>query len=187
MPKKKFKQHQFLPLLALPIAILAVRTAAAQSYLSGNVEISESLSYIPSNASVNLLDLGTAKQPGLVSTSRVTFSDPGSKAVNTIDFSGASGVYQGSQSGVAAAPWTAGGAEKTNYLAAEPNGSVTINYANSQKYFGLLWGSVDKYNSLDFYNNGKLVDTITGSQIQANVVLGMSRRMLKKGERRCSP
>ena len=32
-------------------------------------------------------------------------------------------------------------------------------------YFGLLWGSVDNYNTLSFYNGSTLIGTITGADI----------------------
>jgi hypothetical protein len=34
--------------------------------------------------------------------------------------------------------------------------------------FGMLWGSVDSYNTLSFYSNGTLVGTVTGSQVEAS-------------------
>lgn len=156
-------------LLAAPLLLLAP-CAFAQTQ-NPNVTISESLSSIPQNAAINLLDLGAAAKSGLDSTAPIVFANGG----GTISFndtatysSPPSGLYSGSVSGTAAAPWTAAGADKANYLAAEPNSSVSMNFNSEQKYFGVLWGSVDQYNSLSFYDNGKLVDTVSGSQIAAN-------------------
>ena len=40
-------------------------------------------------------------------------------------------------------------------------------------YFGLYWGSIDNYNSIEFYNNNTLVTTVTGAQaLAANAVPG---------------
>lgn len=37
-----------------------------------------------------------------------------------------------------------------------------------QNYLGILWGSVDDYNTLEFYNGNTLIGQITGSQVKAN-------------------
>lgn len=45
-------------------------------------------------------------------------------------------------------------------------GSVTVtNLGGLYNYFGLWWGSVDTYNTLEFYNGATLVATITGSDV----------------------
>ncbi len=66
----------------------------------------------------------------------------------------------------AAAPY-AGSKDPNVYLAAEPDGGdITIKFATEQSYFGILWGSVDLYNSLEFYNGTTLVGTLTGGEIE---------------------
>ena len=57
----------------------------------------------------------------------------------------------------------------TKYLAAQPDGTLTIDFATPQRAFNLLWGSVDTYNSLVFQIGGT---TITGSDI-ANAISGI--------------
>lgn len=47
-------------------------------------------------------------------------------------------------------------------------GSITMNFAKSENYFGLLWGSVDAWNNLSFYDNGTLVGTLLGTSVTAN-------------------
>ena len=144
------------------LGVAPLGSAFAQSAGASDVTVSESLSYLSSNSSTILLNLGTSTVNGYVTNNTLSFGDG-----NTISFSGTAGVYHGGVSGVAAAPYTPAGVDTTNYLAAEPNGNVTINYSSQQKYLGVDWGSVDKYNSLSFYNGTTLVDTITGSQIAA--------------------
>jgi hypothetical protein len=60
------------------------------------------------------------------------------------------------------------GPETTNYLAAEPNGSVTMNFSSQKDYLGLLWGSVDTFNTVSLYDGTTLVGHLTGSQVMAN-------------------
>ena len=50
-------------------------------------------------------------------------------------------------------------------MAISGGGSETIDYSGFADSFGLYWGSVDSYNSLEFYNNGALVATISGADI----------------------
>ena len=141
-------------------AVIAAQAAHADN-VDSNVTVNASLSALPSNSNVQVLDLGAANTAGLVTGQELYFG-----AGDTIQFSGSAGVYEGTASGVAAAPWTSTGAQTSNYIAAEPNGAVTINYAQNQEYFGLNWGSVDAYNTLSFYEGNKLVDQFTGSQVE---------------------
>jgi hypothetical protein len=83
----------------------------------------------------------------------------------TISFSGGSALFKGSIGGVAAAPYTSTGPDKNPYLSAEPGGAVTITFAREQKYFGLLWGSVDGYNHLTFYDGAVKVASFSGTDV----------------------
>ena len=91
-------------------------------------------------------------------------------------------VAVGSQSGVYAAPFLSGnngamfgnanGVDTTPYLTSGSiggNGSVTLSFSTPQQYFGLLWGSIDLDNQLDFYDSSNtLVATIFGSSVLAS-------------------
>ena len=47
-------------------------------------------------------------------------------------------------------------------------GSISITFATPETSLALLWGSVDTYNSIAFLDaNGTVLDTVTGSTIQA--------------------
>ena len=92
-------------------------------------------------------------------------------------------VVQNSPSSSPANPYVSGnnnvnfgaaytGGDHTPYLTAGDtghNGSITFNFATAANYFGLLWGSVDAQNTLNFYSGpnggGPLVATVTGSDI----------------------
>lgn len=97
-----------------------------------------------------------------------------------VSFSGTANVVQGASSGIYAAPFVSGsngigflapdqptGVDTTHYLSTGI-GAVTLQFSSSQDYFGLLWGSVDNYNTLSFYNGDTLVGAFTGTQIWAN-------------------
>jgi hypothetical protein len=59
------------------------------------------------------------------------------------------------------------GAIQSQYISVFQNGSATLNFNAPENYFGLLWGSVDSYNELSFYNGSTLVGSIGGNQIKA--------------------
>ncbi len=59
------------------------------------------------------------------------------------------------------------GADTTTY-ASSGTGSVALTFATgTQNYLGLLWGSVDTYNTLTFFNGTTNVGSITGSTVRA--------------------
>jgi hypothetical protein len=70
------------------------------------------------------------------------------------------GLYTGSIPGLTATPF----GDASQYFSVG-KGTTTITFGESQDYLGLLWGSVDGYNSLAFYDGADLVGTITGNMI----------------------
>lgn len=94
----------------------------------------------------------------------------------------------GSSSGLYAAPFLSGGnglgfgpggsnqpngADVTTYVTTGSTGafsgaSVTLKLPTAERYFGMLWGSVDNYNTLSFYNGAAFVGAITGSTVTAS-------------------
>ena len=151
--------------LALTPWTLAAPQALAQLY-DPNVMVSTSLTSVAQSSTVNLLSLGAGSQSGLVSQTPVSFG--ADTSAGNISYSGTSGVYMGNVAGVTAAPWTGTGRETGNYFAVQPNGAVSINYAQQQQYFGIMWGFVDNYNTLSFYNNETLVEQLPGKAITNN-------------------
>jgi hypothetical protein len=93
----------------------------------------------------------------------------------------------GAIGGVAAPPYLSGGnglgfgggggvqpdgQDTTTYLStgstgAVPGASITLTLPGPEKYFGLLWGSIDAYNTLSFYDGATLVGSFTGADILA--------------------
>jgi hypothetical protein len=109
----------------------------------------------------------------------------------TVNFTPNAQAVQGSVSGQYAAPFLSGGngagfgnpigtnqANGVNTTTYITSGSAGANFAGpaaveillpgQQLYFGLLWGSVDNYNKLSFYDGATLVGTITGSDVVAS-------------------
>lgn len=106
----------------------------------------------------------------------------GTKGLVTLSFTGDGKVVTGFQSGKYARPFLSGGngmgfgpggtnqangVDETKYVTTGV-GSATLSFATDQKYFGLLWGSVDTYNSLWFYDDNALVGSLTGTNVWAS-------------------
>ncbi len=145
----------------LTLSLTLVAGPAFGQVYDPEVILSASLTNVAQSASVNLLDLGSSSKPGLVSQSSVGFDN----GAGVISYSGTSGIYSGNVAGVSAAPYIGNAPTTGNYFAAQPNGSISISYAQSQRYFGMAWGSVDTYNSLTFYRGNTVVEQIPGKAI----------------------
>jgi hypothetical protein len=126
----------------------------------------------PNNLDVNVLTIGDANSPGeFIQTGNLVFSsltDP--DAAGSVTFGGTAntrGVYDGSISGKAAAPNTGTAVQVGgDYFAAEPGAPVTFTFNTEQNYFAMVWGSVDTYNVLTFYDaHGNVILTINGSDL----------------------
>lgn len=96
----------------------------------------------------------------------------------TVNFGNDGQAVQGSVSGQYAAPYLSNnngtlfgnpndGQNATTYLTTGV-GSVTLLFPALEQYMGLLWGSVDLYNTLSFYNGATLIGTITGGDVNAS-------------------
>jgi len=155
--------------ISLRAILLAAGLLVSASALPAAAQTVTEQSSATADPNITLLSLPSATngQTGLVSSSTYGF---GTNNANTISFTGASGIYSGTTSNVAAAPWTPTGSDTASYLSASGNGgTATITYAQSQQSFNLLWGSVDAANTLSFYNaSGTLVGTVTGTQVEPN-------------------
>jgi len=82
---------------------------------------------------------------------------------------------QGAVSGQYAAPWLSGGngngfgsqpngADTTTYLTTGV-GSVELDFSQQMTYLGVLWGSIDGYNSITFYNGNTFLASFNGTDI----------------------
>ena len=98
-----------------------------------------------------------------------------------VSFADGGHAVQGAQSGHYAAPFLSGGngsnfgsqmngADASTYLATGAAGSsVTLAFVGPTRYMGLLWGSVDTYNTLTFYTDNGMtqVGQFTGANVTA--------------------
>ena len=57
------------------------------------------------------------------------------------------------------------GNDTSQYIAVEGAASAQFRFSNLQQYLGLLWGSVDSFNTLSFYDNTTLIGSITGANV----------------------
>lgn len=55
----------------------------------------------------------------------------------------------------------------TGSTGAFANAKVELSFTDPQFYFGLLWGSIDNYNTLQFFDGLTPVGTLTGSDVTA--------------------
>jgi len=96
----------------------------------------------------------------------------------TVSFTPDGQAVQGSLANVYAAPYLsdnngdlfgdpANGPDTTTYLSTGI-GTVTLSLPANAEYLGLLWGSVDAYNTLSFYEGTTLVGSTTGSMVTAS-------------------
>ncbi len=65
------------------------------------------------------------------------------------------------------------GPDTTTYITtgsttATPGAAVTLTFPALEAHFGILWGSVDAYNTLSFYNGAALVGALTGADVLAS-------------------
>lgn len=111
----------------------------------------------------NLAGTGGLSAQGIT----VTFSGTGAGAITLPDAPGyyAAPFISGSN-GTPFGDLHANGRDETQYLTTGI-GEVTLQLAESHQYFGLLWGSVDDYNSLSFYSGTTLLFNFTGHDVDA--------------------
>ena len=85
---------------------------------------------------------------------------------NGANFSLQGQIQQGTTPGFYAAPLN----DLTPYLTVQPAGTpenIALNATFTR--FGIYWGSMDDYNSIEFLRGGTAVDTLTGTQVAAKV------------------
>lgn len=151
--------------------IAACVAAIASSQMARALTISGSVGGAPTG--VNHLNFDD-----LVNGATGTMVTAGPDGPVTVSTAGSGQVAQGSVGGVYAAPCLSGlngqgfasqttaGPDTTPYLSAGGGGSVKLDFGVDQQYFGLLWGSIDGYNTLSFYDSSNvLIDTVVGGDV----------------------
>jgi hypothetical protein len=134
-------------------AALSVNASIGGSALSGmDYETFDSLP----NGGVG--SQGLANGLTVSSTSGAAHSISGGTSQSAQPFlSGNNGVHFGQS----------GGADSTIYLTTGI-GSLTLAFAAPTTYLGLLWGSVDSFNTLQLFSGNTLVGTVTGNTVTSH-------------------
>ncbi|MBL9127450.1 MAG: hypothetical protein JNL97_07385 [Verrucomicrobiales bacterium] len=109
----------------------------------------------------------------------------GNADVVVVTVSGNAGVVTGAKSGKYAAPYLSNdqgslfdghkdGVDTSVYLttgSTSGGGAIRLDFSHDQRYLGLLWGSVDSYNKLAFYDaSDNLLGFITGRDVLSSPV-----------------
>lgn len=157
---------------AMLLSGMAFSAAHAGTFTVTNGAASASVTAISAasvSAPFSVLNLGNAGTNGFVSSAPISFA--GGAITFTSGGSLPTGVYDGYVVNQVNTPYAGTNLPSGNYLAAEPNGSVTVAYSTPQPVVNLLWGSLDAYNglNLEFLSGTTVVGsvTLTGSEIAA--------------------
>lgn len=153
--------------MLLTSAALVLGVVLAGSGASAALSLSGSVGGVPTGVTYenfNALSLGAGAQ--VTGTGIAVSFVPDAK------------VVQGALGGQYAAPYLSGGngalfgdadgVDTSHYLSTGV-GQVVLDFSSlgDQQYLGLLWGSVDRYNTLEFYNDNVLIGSFTGSDVTA--------------------
>ncbi|WEN14267.1 hypothetical protein PY254_13605 [Rhodanobacter sp. AS-Z3] len=142
---------------------LVTTTASASVLLSGSV------GGVPSGAdhyeTFDSIADGTSTTTALPSGLTVSFAPDGKAVQGTTGQYAAPVLSSGNGANFGGQP---DGTDTTTYLTSGgPNGSTTLTFATAQRYLGLLWGSVDGYNNLEFFSGGTSVASFWGAAVTA--------------------
>ncbi len=136
------------------VSLAGARSAQAQ------ITVDESLTGVPTPG------FTTVTMPGALGIATFTSGDA------TVTFNGTAsdqGVVNGTVPSLHAEPiiGPSGDGYAGNYLSTGDTGFINISFASPQLSLALLWGSVDLSNQIEFLNNGIVVGTVTGANIDA--------------------
>ncbi len=174
-----------LPTLASPLTVSAFVGGAPTGVVRDNFDWI-SPQFAPQFGTTTLVSPQSGITVRLVGGSSATANDRAGAVTGAVAgkyaapfLSGSNGMGFGNDNGVTNPP--AGnqtlGPNQTVYLTtgstganASPGTEIEILFPAGGPYFylGLLWGSVDDYNSLLFYDGATLIGTITGSDVTAS-------------------
>jgi hypothetical protein len=125
-------------------------------------------SIVLSGAPINLAQTGNS-QGAIVIDFNSSFGQSGAFSIGPYSFSGDGAVVgPPSVSGSYASP----SGDATPYLSTGFTGSAgtkteVLTLDGLHNYFGLYWGSIDSYNTIEFYQGATLVGSITGNMVGA--------------------
>ena len=154
--------------------------------LSSVAMVGLSLSAMTANAALTIVS-SVGGAPSIPGVTKWNFDDPIALPVGVTSMTlfGSADLVTNSLSGKYAAPYLSGnngqgfgpdgtdqanGLDTTQYVTAGSTtdgatSRVEIQFTHALRYLGLLWGSVDPYNTLSFFMGTAGVGSITGSQV----------------------
>lgn len=147
-----------MKLLIAFISSAAMAVIASSAASAATVTLSTSLGPI-GGASVenfNELGLGAVSSPTtLTGLDNATLTTSGAPTP---------AIVQGNNATVNIAPFPTGGVDTSNYLSVFGGSSATFTLSHAANYLGLLWGSVDAYNTITFLDgSNNVLNTFTGT------------------------
>ena len=151
------------------LAIFALAVSASQSADAG-LSISSAVGGAPAGTVEENFDSLQSDTTGTTTLpSRITISyDGDAQAVSGSSYGHYAAPYLSGSNGVGFGPngsAQARGPDATTYVSVSDNGFVTLRFPSLETYVGILWGSVDGYNTLSFYNGSTLVGALTGNDV----------------------
>jgi hypothetical protein len=159
------------------LASLAVAALAAPA-LASPISVSASIGGAPTGVvRENFNALPFSGSPADTTTATgiaLDFTGSGNGQGRTAQIPNVGGLYAAPVlSGNNGAGFGAGGTDQANgqnatiYLSVATGGTIAMTLPGPQRYFGLLWGSIDTYNFLDFFSGNTLLATVTGTMAAA--------------------
>jgi hypothetical protein len=148
-------------------AAVVLAVAMAGSASATPITVSGSVGGAPTGVvrdNLNWLPTGSGGGVNPTTLMTVSFTPDGEAVVGSVASLYAAPYLSGANGTGFGSPNQANGADDTVYLTAGV-GSVTLAMPEIQRYFGLLWGSVDAYNTLSFYQGNTLIGSLTGSDV----------------------
>jgi hypothetical protein len=89
------------------------------------------------------------------------YTQVGSNLTFTSNVSGKAEILNTTVSGIGAEPF----GDTTKYLDVLGGGSVTVTITGGASDLSFLWGSIDKYNTIQFFSGATSIGTFTGANI----------------------
>lgn len=149
---------------ALGLALTATSAHAAlvvQSSVGGAPNLPGTVTYV----NFDTLLPNTAPNGAVVGGITLTFNGNSQVAqIPNVPGTYAAPVLSGGNGQNFGAPNQANGQDTTAYLSTGTS-SIAMVFGGLQSFFGMLWGSVDTYNTLQFFDGLTLVGTLTGSDV----------------------
>jgi|GEM_PF-4916817 len=143
-----------LSLLAVALSFSCVAAGQAQVLVANTATTANS---------GNVYSLGNSGTSGIVNSNPFTANLNGINV--NVSFTGTSAIVNGN-TGYGWEPVVSGSNMVGNYLSAI-SGNVNMSLSTNESTWSMVWGSVDRDNTLSFYNGNTVVGQFTGAQILA--------------------